>query len=112
MLGDRVSRSGIPSDSEATMAVIARRCLVSGRVQGVFYRASTREQAQRRQLVGHALNLPDGRVEVLAVGEASAVAALIDWLRQGPPAAHVTDVAVQDVDVSQLGAIPKGFSTR
>jgi len=92
--------------------VVARRCLVSGRVQGVFYRASTREQAQRRQLVGHAHNLPDGRVEVLAVGEESAVAALIDWLRQGPPAAHVTDVAVQEVAVSELDRMPEGFSTR
>lgn len=67
----------------------AARFLVSGRVQGVFFRASTREQAQRLGLSGHALNLDDGRVEVLAQGEEAAIEALASWLRKGPPMARV-----------------------
>jgi acylphosphatase len=91
--------------------VIARHCQVCGRVQGVFYRASTREQAQRRAIVGHARNLPDGTVEVLAVGEEPAVAELIKWLHQGPPAARVTDVIVRELALSELGVLPGEFST-
>jgi acylphosphatase len=67
----------------------AVRFLVSGRVQGVFFRASTREEALRLGLTGHARNLPDGAVEVLASGDAAALDALAEWLRQGPPAARV-----------------------
>lgn len=68
------------------------RCHVAGRVQGVFFRASTREQARALGLTGYARNLPDGRVEVLACGEAQALQVLRDWLAVGPPAAVVTDV--------------------
>jgi acylphosphatase len=70
----------------------AARFLVSGRVQGVFYRASTREQARGLGLAGHARNLPDGRVEVLACGDAAALDALERWLWRGPPAAEVESV--------------------
>ena len=70
----------------------AARFLVSGRVQGVFFRASAREQALRLELVGHARNLPDGAVELLASGEAVALDAFAEWLRQGPPAARVRAV--------------------
>lgn len=68
------------------------RCIVSGKVQGVWFRASTQRQAQSLGLVGHAINLPDGRVEVLACGHERGLAALEAWLWQGPPAAKVTDV--------------------
>ncbi|SEJ10198.1 acylphosphatase [Frateuria terrea] len=70
----------------------AARFLVSGVVQGVFYRASTRARARELGLTGHALNLPDGRVEVVAHGEAQALDALERWLWQGPPAAEVEGV--------------------
>ena len=70
----------------------AARFLVSGKVQGVFFRASTREQARALGLRGHARNLDDGRVEVLAVGEDAAIEALAAWLRRGPPAARVDRV--------------------
>ena len=93
-------------------AIIARRCYVSGRVQGVFYRASTRERAQQLDCRGYARNLADGRVEVLAVGEPAAVGALIDWLWRGPPAAHVQDVQCTDVALGDLGELPGGFGTR
>lgn len=85
---------------------------MSGRVQGVFYRASTRERAQQLGCRGYARNLPDGRVEVLAVGEPAAVTALIEWLWHGPPAAHVADVQCTDVEVGELGEMPGTFGTR
>ncbi len=93
-------------------ALIARRCYVSGRVQGVFYRASARDRAVSLGVAGHAVNLPDGRVEVLAVGKPEAVHSLIDWLAIGPPAAHVTNVEVREVMLEDLGDAPAGFGTR
>lgn len=70
----------------------AARFVVSGRVQGVFFRASTREQAVALGIDGHALNLPDGRVEVLAIGDAVALDELERWLWRGPSAARVDGV--------------------
>ncbi|MBD7924437.1 acylphosphatase [Xanthomonas bonasiae] len=70
----------------------AARFLVSGRVQGVYFRASTRERALALGLDGHARNLADGSVEVIAAGEAAALEALAEWLRHGPPAARVEQV--------------------
>lgn len=91
--------------------IVARRCFVSGRVQGVFFRASTRQKATELGCAGYARNLPDGRVEVLVVAEPHAVQALIDWLWRGPPAAQVTGVDVIDVELDQLERIPVGFGT-
>jgi acylphosphatase len=71
---------------------------VCGRVQGVFYRASTAREAARLQLDGWAKNLPDGCVEVVAVGATDKVAALCAWLWEGPPAARVTAVDIEDYD--------------
>lgn len=85
-------------------AQVARSCIVTGRVQGVFFRASTAEQAQRLGLAGHAINLPDGTVEVLASGPAEAVDALCRWLHQGPPMARVSAVTCCEVnDIPQPG---------
>lgn len=70
-----------------------RRFVVRGRVQGVWFRASTREQAVRLGLSGHAMNLADGSVEVVACGEAAALEALATWLWQGPEMAEVADVS-------------------
>ncbi|MBA2238212.1 MAG: acylphosphatase, partial [Lysobacter sp.] len=61
----------------------ASRFIVSGKVQGVWFRASTRDRALALGLSGHAKNLPDGSVEVLASGDPAAVEALAEWLRQG-----------------------------
>lgn len=93
-------------------AIIARRCFVSGRVQGVFYRASTRQRAVQLSITGYARNLEDGRVEVLALGEPSAVHSLIDWLAVGPPAAQVARVEVTELDVDAIDDVPVGFGTR
>jgi acylphosphatase len=66
--------------------------IVSGRVQGVFFRASTRAEAERLRLSGHARNLADGSVEVVACGDAAALHELDAWLQHGPPAARVQSV--------------------
>ena len=89
----------------------ARRCLVCGKVQGVFFRASTRQKAVELGCAGYAKNLADGRVEVLAIGDPAAVAQLIAWLRIGPPAARVSEVAVEMLELDALGQIPAGFAT-
>jgi acylphosphatase len=85
--------------SESGERRIARRCLVSGRVQGVFYRASTAERARASGLTGHALNLPDGRVEVLVCGSEPAVVEFIAWLWIGPSAAKVSHVAAESLEL-------------
>jgi len=90
---------------------VARRCFVAGRVQGVFYRASTQSRARSLGVTGYARNLPDGRVEVLACGTPAAVQALCDWLWAGPPAADVTAVDVQSVAVESLREWPPSFLT-
>lgn len=69
------------------------RLLISGRVQGVWYRASTRDTAVRHGVTGWVRNLPDGRVEALMEGDETALWQVIDWCRQGPPGAAVTDVS-------------------
>ena len=80
------------------MTEICVRAIVEGRVQGVSFRDSTRRQAQHLKITGHARNLPDGTVEVLACGEESAVNTLVDWLHKGPPAANVSHVTVHQED--------------
>jgi acylphosphatase len=75
------------------------RCLISGRVQGVFFRVSARSEATRLDITGHATNLSDGRVEVLACGEPDALEAMKDWLEHGPPGGRVDRVECQPVSV-------------
>lgn len=75
------------------------RYFVSGRVQGVFFRASTREQALREGIHGWARNLADGRVEVLAgSADTEALQRFERWLHQGPPQARVEAVQREDSD--------------
>ena len=78
-----------------------QRFLVSGRVQGVFYRASTLVKSRELQLYGFVRNLQDGRVEVMACGNVAALAALENWLWQGPPRAQVDQVISEQVDSSE-----------
>jgi len=68
---------------------------ISGRVQGVFYRANTRDQARRLGLTGWVRNLPDGRVEAVVEGEEEKIKELIDWCHQGPPGAQVRGVELR-----------------
>ncbi len=86
---------------------VAKRILVSGRVQGVFYRDSCRQEAERLGLTGSARNLDDGRVEVIAEGDERTVQELIDWCRSGPSHADVDDVEVTETNPTGKS----GFST-
>ena len=71
---------------------------IQGRVQGVFYRQSTKETAVRLGLSGWTKNCSDGSVLAVFEGERVAVDAAIEWCRQGPPAAIVTDIEVKWLD--------------
>lgn len=85
-----------------------RLFLISGRVQGVFYRATAARRARELGITGHAKNLPDGRVEVLACGPQEAVREFGAWLWTGSSASKVT--AVDATDVSPVPAqLPPGF---
>lgn len=75
--------------------MVRRHLWVRGRVQGVWYRGSCADQARALGVSGWARNLPDGRVEIVAEGEPEAVERLVEWCRQGPPAAWVTAIEVQ-----------------
>ncbi|HIC85819.1 MAG TPA: acylphosphatase [Desulfobacterales bacterium] len=68
------------------------RLIIKGRVQGVWFRDSTRRQASRLGVRGWVRNLPDGSVEVLAEGPAQKVDKLVEWCHEGPPAARVDQV--------------------
>lgn len=72
--------------------------LVTGRVQGVFYRAATRERANELGVSGWVRNLPDGRVEARVEGDPGAVEDLLAWMRQGPPSAVVDELEAEPVE--------------
>ena len=74
------------------------RVEIEGRVQGVFFRASLRDEATRRGLAGWARNLPDGRLEAELQGASGSVDDMISWCWEGPPQAHVTGVEVTELD--------------
>ncbi|MDQ3742306.1 MAG: acylphosphatase [Actinomycetota bacterium] len=88
--------------------MIARRIVVSGRVQGVFFRDSTRRTAQARGVAGWVRNRDDGTVEAHLEGDADAVESVIAWTRKGPSRAEVSGVDVRDVDPENLS----GFEAR
>ena len=81
----------------------AARFFVEGHVQGVFFRASAREQAGHLGVRGYARNLHDGRVEVLAVGDVQAVERLGEWLKHGPPHARVDRIERIAADDDEAG---------
>ncbi len=83
------------------------RCVVSGRVQGVWFRASTQQRATQLGISGSARNLPDGKVEVIACGEIRALEELRDWLWQGPEHAGVDDVCCEPLVIER----PARFTT-
>ena len=79
----------------------ARRFTIKGRVQGVFFRDSTRRVAASLGITGYANNLPNGDVEVLACGERAALDKLASWLHEGPRMASVNEVIAHDVECAR-----------
>ncbi|TCZ83422.1 acylphosphatase [Lysobacter sp. N42] len=82
----------------------AARFLVSGRVQGVAFRAHARAEALRLGLRGHVRNLADGRVDVLAAGDDGALEAFAAWLAKGPPLARVDGIERLPTSDDAVGA--------
>lgn len=90
--------------------MICRKYLVSGRVQGVFYRATAARFALELRIRGYARNLPDGRVEVLACGDEAAVERFVERLWTGSSASKVTAVEVAEMQIDPTSA-PAAFHT-
>ncbi|WP_146341090.1 acylphosphatase [Nesterenkonia sp. NBAIMH1] len=89
--------------------VLAR---VTGKVQGVSYRAAARKKAQGLGVTGWVRNLPDGSVELLASGPDDAVESLIEWCRRGPSGAEVEQVHTRDASPEELVELPESFDIR
>ncbi len=90
------------------MSAAARHVVVHGRVQGVFFRESTRRRAERAGVAGWVANRPDGTVEAFFEGAAEDVGVLIDYVRRGPPGADVERLDVDDAEPRGL----RGFEVR
>jgi acylphosphatase len=84
------------------LAQVIRRFRITGKVQGVYFRHSTRVEAERLAVTGYARNLPDGSVEVVAQGPAGAVERLRQWLHQGPKMARVETVLELELERDTL----------
>jgi acylphosphatase len=89
-------------------AAVRVRVLVSGRVQGVWYRETCRREAERLGVAGWVRNRPDGRVEIEAEGPRPAVDALVGWARRGPPRAVVDTLVVEDLEIGGAAAVRGG----
>ncbi len=76
---------------------VSIHCFISGKVQGVWFRASTQDKAKELGLTGWARNLPDGRVEVIACGDKDKVDQLHEWLKHGPELARVSEVIREEI---------------
>ena len=96
--GSRASND--PASPPQGQATTCRRFRVTGRVQGVFFRDSTRQVANELGLKGYASNQHDGSVEVVACGRPQALDKLAEWLAHGPPMARVARVETTDVAVA------------
>jgi acylphosphatase len=97
------------SSSFVCLEVERAHLLIRGRVQGVWYRASTQRKAASLGLAGWVRNLGDGRVEAVAQGPREALDALVSWAHDGPPAARVDNVSVR---WSEPGELLEGFELR
>lgn len=86
----------------------ARRFTVRGRVQGVFFRESTRRVAESLGITGHAINLPNGDVEVLACGDPASLDQLAEYLKEGPAMAVVTGVSSESVEFAEYARFTTG----
>lgn len=76
--------------------------IVSGKVQGVFYRQSTKEKADSLGIKGEVKNMPDDTVHIMATGNEDQINQLIEWCKQGPPRARVTNVVVEEITLKEF----------
>jgi acylphosphatase len=90
------------------MTAVRRRIVVSGQVQGVFFRDTTLRRAEALGVAGWVRNCPDGSVEVVAEGDEDAVESLLEYCREGPPRAEVSGVDISDESPEGL----RGFEVR
>jgi acylphosphatase len=90
------------------MSAVRKRVVVSGNVQGVFFRDSTRRKASQRDVAGWVTNRSDGAVEAVFEGEPDAVDSLVEFAREGPRGADVSDVEVSEEEPEGLS----GFEIR
>ena len=105
-----MNNPGVPG-AKAVYNIFMNRCrhfLVSGRVQGVFFRAATQDAARRWGVTGWVRNRADGGVELVACGEEAKLAELERWLWQGPPRSRVTQVSSREAELEAFD----GFSIR
>ncbi|MBL7739317.1 MAG: acylphosphatase [Chitinophagaceae bacterium] len=73
--------------------------IVTGKVQGVFYRQSAKETASLLDITGEVRNMPDGSVHIIATGNHDQLKKLIQWCKQGPPRARVDDVVIKELSL-------------
>jgi acylphosphatase len=97
----------IKKQKVSLMSKLCIHCFVAGKVQGVWFRATTQEQAKRLGITGWARNLPDGRVEVMACGDKEKLAELHAWLQRGPERAEVKELSYQELPWEEIS----GFET-
>ncbi len=88
--------------------IIARKAIVSGLVQGVYFRQSCKDAAQQHGVFGSATNLPNGSVEVFLEGEEAAVAQVLEWCHRGPEAGRVDAVEISE----EIPQAATGFDVR
>lgn len=86
------------------MSRVRKRVVVRGRVQGVFFRDATRRRASSRRVAGWVCNRSDGAVEAVFEGEPEAVDSLVEFMREGPSSAEVSDVEVSDEEPDELSS--------
>lgn len=97
-----MGEAGEPGSGHGGHGTTARRVVVHGRVQGVFYRDSCRQEAERLGVAGWVVNEHDGTVRVHVEGDPDAVRSLVEWCRTGPTRAVVHGVEVTDTPVEAL----------
>lgn len=100
-MGQQDEMSHKTSNNNAPSTHTQIRAIVGGRVQGVFFRASTHEQAQKLALRGSVRNLPDQTVEIIAQGPLSAILELLKWAHRGPIHANPTHLKIETMSIEQ-----------
>ena len=97
---------------QTNVRIWRKRLFITGKVQGVAFRAEAQRQANRLSLRGWVKNLADGRVEIVVEGEALPIKKFIEWCHQGPPRAVVERVDLKNEPIRQGGLLPERFTVK